>query len=32
MSALAAAGLSPFSIAPSSCFVFAGGRPAELAD
>lgn len=32
MSALAAAGLAPFSIAPSSCFVFAGGRPAELAD
>lgn len=32
MSALAAAGLSPFSIAPSSCFVFAAGRPAELAD
>lgn len=32
MSALAATGLSPFSIAPSSCFVFAGGRPAELAD
>lgn len=32
MNALAAAGLSPFSIAPSSCFVFKGGRPAELAD
>lgn len=30
--ALSAAGLSPYSIAPSSCFVFAGGRPAELAD
>jgi isopentenyl phosphate kinase len=32
LSALAAAGLAPFSIAPSSCAVFAGGKPAGLAD
>ncbi len=32
LAALAAAGLAPFSIAPSSCMVFADGRPAELAD
>lgn len=32
LEALAAAGLAPYSIAPSSCMVFAGGRPAELAD
>jgi isopentenyl phosphate kinase len=32
LSALAAAGLAPFSIAPSSCTVFAGGKPAGLAD
>ena len=32
LSALTAAGLAPFSIAPSSCMVFAAGRPAELAD
>ncbi len=32
LSALAAAGLAPFSIAPSSCAVFAGGKPAGMAD
>lgn len=32
LDALAAAGLAPYSIAPSSCMVFSGGRPAELAD
>lgn len=32
LAALAAAGLAPYSIAPSSCMVFSGGRPAELAD
>jgi isopentenyl phosphate kinase len=32
LDALTAAGLAPYSIAPSSCMVFAGGRPAELAD
>ena len=32
LEALAAAGLAPYSIAPSSCMVFSGGRPAELAD
>ncbi len=32
LAALTAAGLSPYSIAPSSCMVFTGGRPAELAD
>jgi isopentenyl phosphate kinase len=31
IAALIAAGLSPFSIAPSSCLVSAGGRPADLA-
>jgi isopentenyl phosphate kinase len=30
--ALLAAGALPFSIAPSSCVVFAGGRPAAFAD
>lgn len=32
LAALAAAGLAPYSIAPSSCMVFAGGRPVELFD
>ncbi|HEX3128265.1 MAG TPA: isopentenyl phosphate kinase [Thermoanaerobaculia bacterium] len=32
LSALAAARLAPYSIAPSSCMVFAGGRAAELFD
>jgi isopentenyl phosphate kinase len=32
LSALSAASLAPFSIAPSSCVVFTAGRPVELAD
>lgn len=32
LKALAAAGLASYSIAPSSCMVFAAGRPAELFD
>jgi isopentenyl phosphate kinase len=32
VSALAAAGLAPFSIAPASCVVFSDGRPAEMSD
>jgi isopentenyl phosphate kinase len=32
LSALAAAGLAPFSIAPSSCVVFSGARAAEMAE